>query len=270
MKYLIAIALCAVGAFAQLERTEILNIREFVKMTRKTPDDPRNKCVRLKNSNTGYFFTEANDNENKVCLNACQDGRDDCYKVYEGCDSECQLCLRPHECEDLSNRKRCVEIRECKCTVGDFKCLPSNNGVTLTQAPNPDSLEDASYLDLATSSSGLYNLFKTDSCKESGTFQMLQCNPKKEKCMAFEPCTSTDGSCCKLVPGDFMPAGEPSSSTSTSTSSSTSSSSSSSTSTSTSTSTTTSTSTSSSSSSSSAASSVATSAQASTVTIVPP
>ena len=60
-------AACAADITSKkLQRTEILNIREFVKMARQTPDDSRNKCIRLRNSNVGYFFTEANDNENKV------------------------------------------------------------------------------------------------------------------------------------------------------------------------------------------------------------
>jgi hypothetical protein len=42
-----------------LIRKEILDLRPLIKEARQTPRDPRNECVSLKASNTGYAFKNA-------------------------------------------------------------------------------------------------------------------------------------------------------------------------------------------------------------------
>lgn len=78
-------------------------------------DEDDRHCVKIKDSNSGYFFAPvAEDEEEGVLFEQCALGeRCKCHEMRR-CTSDEDGCVTPHSCTDNSGNKRCTRFKTCK------------------------------------------------------------------------------------------------------------------------------------------------------------
>eukprot|EP00730_Choanoeca_flexa_P010305 TRINITY_DN17428_c0_g1_i1.p1 TRINITY_DN17428_c0_g1~~TRINITY_DN17428_c0_g1_i1.p1 ORF type:complete len:212 (+),score=56.75 TRINITY_DN17428_c0_g1_i1:181-816(+) len=172
-------------------RTELLDPQPFVDLSKRLQADKRDQKVVFEAAALGFAFKAENDDDNSVCLRECEDDIENCFTIDDSCDDTCDNCVRVFTCEDRE-KHRCLAMKEAPCLKGDFQCIPSNVGVRIKKEK-----KNGKKARKGLTKKGLFSLFKREKCAEG--FNLLPCNPKTDRCQAFEPCESDNMGCCEFA-----------------------------------------------------------------------